>query len=505
MQVATKKNKPNVLLITVDQMRYDCLSIAGHPIVETPNLDELALGGVRFDRAYSATPSCVPARAALLTGRSQTSTGRVGYQDRVPWNYKTTLPGELAKSGYHTQCVGKMHTYPARNLVGFHNVVLHDGYLHHNRNRHRISAQEHYDEVDDYVQWLRDRMPKADMVDNGLDCNASTVAHPWHHAEMLHPTNWTVTQSIDFLRRRDPSKPFFLMMSFVRPHPPLDPPQSYFDAYKDVDIPSPPVGDWARTEFNKQEGLIGVTSEGIVPKHRLKYAMAAYYALITHIDHQIGRFLQVLSEYGERENTIILFTSDHGEMLGDHHLFRKSLPYEGSARVPFIVNDAGDFLGLTKGTVRDEIVEMRDIMPSILEAAEVEIPSSVDGASIWQLARQRTLSEQRDDVAPNHLEWRTYLHGEHAYGLKSNHWITNGYEKYIWFSQTGEEQFFDLIHDPQELHNAVQDEDKQAEIGRLRNALIEELAGREEGYSDGTRLVVGCTPECVLKNACSDE
>ncbi|MGZ9586797.1 arylsulfatase [Paenibacillus marinisediminis] len=492
--------KPNILLITVDQMRYDCLSVAGHPIVETPNLDELALRGVRFDQAYSATPSCVPARAALLTGQSQRKTGRVGYQDRVPWNYETTLPGELAKAGYHTQCVGKMHTYPVRNLLGFHNVVLHDGYLHHNRNKHSISVQEHYDEVDDYVQWLRERVPDADMLDLGLDCNASTVARPWHLPEKLHPTNWTVTQSIDFLRRRDPSKPFFLMMSFVRPHPPFDPPQAYLDLYEDADIPDPVVGDWAKTDYTGNEGLVSTTAEGIVPKRRLKKAMAAYYALITHIDHQIGRFLQVLSEYGERENTIILFASDHGELLGDHHLFRKVLPYNGSARVPFIVNDPGNHLGLDNGTVRSEVVEMRDIMPSLLDAAGVAIPDTVDGDSIWKLARK---SKPNTDT-PSSPEWRAYLHGEHSYGNASNHWITNGKEKYIWFSQTGEEQYFDLILDPNELHNAVNDEDKQERIGYWRSILIHELDGREEGYSDGERLIVGCKPVSVLSHVYSN-
>ncbi|MCJ8012171.1 arylsulfatase [Paenibacillus sp. KQZ6P-2] len=476
-------------------MRFDCLSIAGHPIVETPNLDELALRGVRFDRAYSATPSCVPARAALLTGQSQRLNGRVGYQDRVPWNYSATLPGELAKAGYHTQCVGKMHTYPARNLLGFHNIVLHDGYLHHNRNKHSIPVQEHYDEVDDYVQWLRERVPDADMLDLGLDCNASTVARPWHLPEKLHPTNWTVTQSIDFLRRRDPSKPFFLMMSFVRPHPPFDPPQAYLDLYEDLDIPDPVVGDWAQTEFPGQQGLLSTTSEGIVPTRRLKKAMAAYYALITHIDHQIGRFLQVLSEYGERENTIILFTSDHGELLGDHHLFRKTLPYEGSARVPFIVNDAGNHLGLSRGTVCNEVVEMRDIMPSLLEAAGVAIPDTVDGDSVWKLAQKSTLE--------NPSAWRNYLHGEHSSGNNSNHWITNGKEKYIWFSQTGKEQYFDLINDPHELHNAADDEDQQERISYWRSVLIHELEGREEGYSDGQRLIVGCRPVSVLSHVYS--
>lgn len=480
-----ERTRPNVLLITVDQMRFDCLSIAGHPLVETPNLDELARTGVRFDRAYTATPSCVPARAAIFTGQSQTSHGRVGYRDCVPWNYETTLPGELASAGYHTQCVGKMHVYPARNLLGFHNIVLHDGYLHHNRNRNTPS-QAHFDEVDDYVTWLRERVPGADLTDLGLDCNASTVARPWHLPEMLHPTNWTVTQSIDFLRRRDPGKPFFLWMSFVRPHPPFDPPQAYLDMYKDEELPDPPVGDWADTEDEAREGLSPITSRGNVPQRRLKHAMAAYYALITHLDHQIGRFLQVLDEYGELRNTVILFTSDHGELLGDHNLFRKSLPYEGSARVPFIVNDPGNRLGLQRGTVVEDVVEMRDIMPTLLDAAGVPVPAGVDGKSVLEAARGRE------------REWREYLHGEHAQGMASTHWVTNGKEKFIWYSQTGVEQYFDLVHDPQELHNAIGDAAVQDRAAYWRQVLVRELKDREEGYSDGEKLITGCTPVACL-------
>ncbi|OXM15801.1 arylsulfatase [Paenibacillus herberti] len=494
MSSPKSQEQPNVLLITVDQMRFDCLSIAGHPVVETPNLDELVRSGVRFSNAYTATPSCVPARAAIFTGQSQRTHGRVGYQDCVPWNYKETLPGELAKAGYHTQCIGKMHVYPARNLMGFHNVMLHDGYLHHNRNNHNIPMREHYDQVDDYLQWLRERVPGADLLDLGLDCNASTVARPWHLAEKYHPTNWVVTQSIDFLRRRDPGKPFFLWMSFVRPHPPFDPPQAYMDLYDEADIPESIVGDWAETSDPDGAGLSPTTRRGLVPKRRLSKAIAAYYALITHLDHQIGRFLQALNEYGEQNNTVIMFTSDHGELLGDHNLFGKSLPYEGSAHVPFIVNDPGNRLGLKRGMVADQVVELRDIMPSVLEVAGVPVPKAVEGDSIWKLAS----AQNENGGAPP--AWRSHLHGEHTSGILSTHWVTDGKEKFIWYSQTGEEQFFDLTDDPQELHNAIADEDRQERIRYWRSILIQELAGREEGYTDGMQLITGREQTAVLSH-----
>ena len=144
--------RPNVVLIVVDQWRGDALGSAGHPVVQTPHLDRLAQDGIRFSRAYTATPSCIPARAALLTGLDQRHHGRVGYRDGVPWTYPVTLGSVFADAGYHTQVVGKMHVYPARSLMGFHNVVLHDGYLHFDRQR---APALNYN--DDYLDELRQR------------------------------------------------------------------------------------------------------------------------------------------------------------------------------------------------------------------------------------------------------------------------------------------------------------------------------------------------------------
>ncbi|MGV2787791.1 arylsulfatase, partial [Clostridium perfringens] len=151
--------------------------------------------------------------------------------------------------------------------------------------------------------------------------------------------------------------------------------------------------------------------------------------------------------------------------------------YEGSTHVPFIVNDPGNRLGLKRGMVSDQVVEMRDIMPSLLEAAGVPIPDTVEGESIWRLAS----AEEKEGQSVR--SWRHHLHGEHAQGMQSNHWVTDGKEKYIWFSQTGEEQFFDLIDDQQELHNAIADEERQERIRYWRSVLIQELDGREEGYT----------------------
>ena len=478
--------KPNIVLMMVDQMRGDCLGVNGNEFIETPNLDMMATEGYNFENAYTAVPSCIASRAAILTGMSQKSHGRVGYEDGVSWNYENTIASEFSKAGYHTQCIGKMHVYPERNLCGFHNIMLHDGYLHFARNKEG-KASTQIEQCDDYLKWFREKKGhNVDLIDIGLDCN-SWVSRPWGYEENLHPTNWVVNESIDFLRRRDTSKPFFLKMSFVRPHSPLDPPKFYFDMYNDEDLPAPLMGDWANKEDEENRGKDINCIKGIINKTALKRAKAAYYGLITHIDHQIGRFLIALSEYGELNNTIFLFVSDHGDMMGDHNWFRKGIPYEGSARVPFFIYDPGNLLKGKKGKVFDEVLELRDIMPTLLDFAHISIPNSVEGLSL------KDLIEERDST------WREYIHGEHSFGDDSNHYIVTKRDKFLWFSQRGEEQYFDLEKDPKELTNLINSEEYKERIDYLRKILIKELEGREEGYTDGNRLLKG-HPVSTLKH-----
>lgn len=478
--------KPNIVLMMVDQMRGDCLGVNGNEFIETPNLDMMAAEGYNFENAYTAVPSCIASRAAILTGMSQKSHGRVGYEDGVSWNYENTIASEFSKAGYHTQCIGKMHVYPERNLCGFHNIMLHDGYLHFARNKEG-KASTQIEQCDDYLKWFREKKGhNVDLIDIGLDCN-SWVSRPWGYEENLHPTNWVVNESIDFLRRRDPSKPFFLKMSFVRPHSPLDPPKFYFDMYKDEDLPAPLMGDWANKEDEENRGKDINCIKGIINKKALKRAKAAYYGSITHIDHQIGRFLIALSEYGELNNTIFLFVSDHGDMMGDHNWFRKGIPYEGSSRVPFFIYDPGNLLKGKKGKVFDEVLELRDIMPTLLDFAHISIPNSVEGLSL------KDLIEERD------YTWREYIHGEHSFGDDSNHYIVTKRDKFLWFSQRGEEQYFDLEKDPKELTNRINSEEYKERIDYLRKILIKELEGREEGYTDGNRLLKG-HPISTLKH-----
>lgn len=462
-------------MICVDQWRGDCLGSEGHPVIKTPYLDQLAAGGVSFESAFSACPSCIAARASLLTGMSPVKCGRVGYKDGVTWNYKNTLPSVFADNDYHCQSIGKMHVYPERNKIGFHDVILHDGYLHFSRKK-----TEKLEDIDDYLAYLRKETGRADAdyFEHGVDCN-SYIARPWDKAEYLHPTNYVTARSVDYIRsRRENSQPFFLFTSYHRPHPPYDPPQWAFDLYMQREMPPPSVGNWS--EFLSRYANLSPSSPyAKLDSCDIKRAKSGYYGHMTHIDHQINRIMEALEE-AHKVNTIIVFLSDHGELLGDHNLFRKSLPYEGSARIPLIFRGPG----IERNNRPDAVAALHDVMPTLLELSGIPIPGDVDGKSLASVMRGKGAAVRR------------YLHGEHTYGEQSVHFITDGEWKYIWWSGDGREQLFNRKNDPYELHEVSGSSPDNVSL--MRGELIRVLAGRPEGYSDGKNLFTGRHVESIL-------
>ena len=457
--------RPDLVFILCDQMRFDCMSVVGHPVVDTPNLDELAHRGVVFTSAYSSCPSCIAARASMFTGLTPSTTGRLGYKDRVPWRYDHMLAQVLSGAGYQTHCVGKTHFYPQRAHLGFQSL---DSY----------EARQNFDGayVNDYDEWLREKTNgRLSETDHGLDSN-SWVARPSHLPEELHNNTWVATKGIDFLRRRDRTRPFFLNLSFHRPHPPMDPPQVFYDLYKDRDLPPVPKGDWA------QENDVPVASvnasHGRLPRRMLDTCRRAYYAQIAHIDCQIGRFVRFLSR-ASAGPTVFLFTSDHGEMLGDHHLFRKTYAYEGSAAAPLILA----MPGAARNAFCDAPVAIEDVYPTLLEAAGVEPPGKIESRSLAPLARD-----------PANAPRREFVHGEHAacYDDDGVQFLTDGKEKYVWFTRSGREQLFDLREDPGETRDLAPDPDAAGRLETWRQRLIERLVVREQdGLTDGQRLIPG--------------
>ena len=270
-----------------------------------------------------------------------------------------------------------------------------------------------------------------------------------------------------FLERRDPTAPFFLKMSIHAPHAPCVPPRYYFDKYMAMDIPEPAVADWARVFEGPQRGLSVKSWRTALDQKVMKQYIAGYYGSIEHADHQIGRVLNHVPE-----NTIIIFTSDHGEMLGEHQWIRKRSAFEGSARIPYIIKLPAS-MGVEQSKPSDKVVDLMDIMPTVLDAAGVEIPDTVDGSSLMPILKD-------EEVA-----WRDYIHGECTPMETINsgmQFITDGKEKYIYYPGRGEEQFFDLVNDPVEMNNLIDDPSYAVRVEVNRARLIGELEGRPENF-----------------------
>lgn len=481
-----ENNKPNIILIMADQFRYDAIGAHGNANISTPTLNEMISKGIDFSNAYSATPTCIPARASLMSGLSQINTGIVGYEEGLDWNFPNYLGGAFAERGYYAKAIGKMHVSPPRKLCGFHHVELHDGYMHATRKESRPTNQT-YEYTDDYLSWLRNELRhNVDLHDNGLDCN-SWVARPFPYEERLHPTNWAVEKSIDFLKKRDPTMPFFLKLSFVRPHQPLDPPEYYFNMYLNEfnNISGPDYGKWAEElglldDVEKVDSLTGKLSD-----IDYKRMVAGYYGLVTHMDHQINRFLISLKEHEQLKNSIILFTSDHGEQLGVHGLFRKGFAYQDSIHIPLIVYDPGQNIAPTSLLKKevDHLVELRDILPTLVDLATGDELENVDGKSFRPLMLKHTKLED--------LDWRKYIHGEHILAEHSNQYIVGEEWKYIWMTQTGLEQLFNLLEDPEEKYDLSNLPEHEEVLEKMRNLLIKELEDRPEGFVENDQLISG--------------
>jgi len=455
------KERPNIVLFTTDQHRGDCLGIAGHPVVETPYVDSFVQRGAYFPNAYSEIPSTTGARRILHSGRGNYHCGLIGYSS-AEWNPPTTLAAELARAGYHCLNVGWRNMHPRRKLFGFHHAVIHDlG-----------------EGVDDYWDWLREKLgPYAHERSHGVDANGWT-ARPWHLEERFHPTNWTVDVSLDVLRKRDPTRPFFIWISHLRPHSPYDPPQAFWDLYIGRDLPEIPVGDWAAKYDVPNPGLDRNAWYGRLTPAQNHRGRAGYYGSITHIDYQLGYFLEELRRgLGSLDNTLFLFTSDHGDMMGDHHLHRKCYAYEGSARIPFLIQYPRGW-DLPTGTF-DQVVGLQDVMPTLLETAGVPVPDDCTGRSVLSAIRGEP--------------WREFLHGEHSPCYSPENamqYLTDGREKYVWFPVTGEEQFFDLQADREERRDLAREAAYSERVSLWRDRLVRLLGERGDGFSDGRELLV---------------
>ena len=350
----------NVLFVMADQHRADCVGGSAH----TPNLDRLAREGATFTSAYSSTPTCTPARACLLTGLSPWNHGMLAY-GKVAGRYAYEMPTAMHELGYFTAAIGKLHYTPQRNAHGYQMALLDES-----------GRVESVDFRSDYRSWFASQAPLLNPDATGVgfnDYNAKAYVLP----ERLHPTRWTGDCAVRFLEDYQRPEPFFLKVSFARPHSPYDPPQRWMDFYRDRVLPGASIGKWAEgnrarnTEKNDLwRGELGAAA--------IRESRQGYWGSVSFVDEQVGRIVESLEKRGMLENTLIVYTSDHGDMLGDHHLWRKSYGYEGSARIPMIIR----LPGTKKAQVIAQPVELRDIFPTVLDAAGAGPSRPIDGRSM---------------------------------------------------------------------------------------------------------------------------
>lgn len=470
ISASAAKPRPNVVLIITDQHRYDFIGAENASII-TPNLDRLCGDGVRFVNGYSSTPSSTPARAAILTGQSPWHHGMLGYYPKVGETYPCELPAKLHEAGYYLHAVGKMHWAPQRTKHSFDKVELDES--------GRVESEGF---VSDYRQWFAQVAPDRNPDATGIGWNEHAAA-PYALPEELHPTVWTGDRGVQAVKDIDKNRPFFLKLSFARPHSPYDAPKRYLDIYKDRAVPEPWVAPWAAGLANYPR-----SKDAAFGDYGLQYAINSrrnYAANITFVDEQIGRVIDELKARGLYDNTLIIFTSDHGDMLGEHHHWRKTYPYQGSTHVPFVVKLPNARKG-ERGKVRNELVEMRDILPTFLDAAGLPIPDGVDGASILSLFTKSTKNT-----------WRKYLDLEHAgsYGPKRG-WValTDGTIKYVWNYEKGTEELYDLSSDAHEMRNLALDTKYAQTMEQYRSLMSSHLAERGSDWVRDGKLQVLAKP-----------
>ncbi len=461
-------SRPNILYLMTDQHRADCLGCAGNPIIKTPSLDSIAAEGVLFTHAYSSTPSCTPARSAILTGLSPWHHGMLGY-GRLAGQYPFELPQALREAGYYLFGIGKMHWYPQQKLRGYHGLLVDES-----------GRAETPGFVSDYRLWFRQQAPDLNPDATGIgwnDYRAQSYALP----ERLHPTTWTGDRAVEFIEKYDRPEPFLLKVSFARPHSPYDPPQRFLDRYSADDMPAPYIGAWAARNAAHEEPPNPSLWHGDLGVRQAKESRRAYYASVTFIDEQIGRIVAALKKRGLYDNTLILFFADHGDMLGDHHLWRKTYAYEGSANIPMILRWPKS-MGMAgqRGGKRPQPVELRDVLPTFLDAAGATIPSHLDGRSLRKLVRELT------------GDWRPFIDLEHSMCYSNDHWtaLTDGGQKYIYYAYDGREQLFDLDKDPGECHDLAGEASAQETLKRWRQRMITHLSERGREFVENGALTI---------------
>jgi arylsulfatase A-like enzyme len=449
---------PNILWITTDQQRFDTIASLGNPHIRTPNLDRLVAEGVSFTRAYCQSTVCAPSRASYLTGRYPRTTGCRQNGQTLPAG-ETLISRHMANAGYTCGLAGKQHLASCSD--GKVELRGDDGYREFHWSHH---PQPDWPE-NAYTQWLTSQGKTWDELYAGPSSGYVKQGVPAEY----HQTTWCAHKAIEFLERHAGS-PWFFSFNCFAPHHPFDPPGEYLKRYDPADMPLPkyeegelaqkPIyqrldHEWAHNE----EGYFHV---GGMTDDDHRQVKAAYYAMIEQIDHEVGRMLSALEASGQADNTIVVFMSDHGEMLGDHGIYLKGPHfYEPAIHAPLIIWAPNRFQTNLRS---DALVELVDLAPTLMSACELDVPEAMQGRSLLPILRgEAEPTVHRDYV---YCEYYNAWTHHRSYGTM----MRTAEHKIVVYHGVDEGELYDLNDDAHEFRNLW----RSSEHASLRERLLKQ-------------------------------
>jgi len=440
-------NRPNILFFFTDDQRYDTIGALGHAHIQTPHIDEIVERGTVCSDAYimggSCGAVCQPSRAMLMTGRSLYHLQHTGGQ--IPAEH--ALLGEtLGEAGYDTFGTGKWHNGPNAYARSFsHGAEIFFGGMDDHWN---VPACD-FDPTGLYDQ----RLPQT------VDFHTQQIRHRTadHVRAGVHSTELFADATIDFLHRRHANDaPFFAYLSFMAPHDPRTMPEKYLDMYpaSDMELPANFLEEhpFDNGELNTRDEVLAAHPR---TEDETRAHLAAYYAMISHLDHHVGRVLGAVDEAGLREETIVVFAGDNGLAVGQHGLFGKQSVYDHAVHVPLIF--AGP--GIPEGQQRDALVGLIDIFPTLCDLSDVDIPDTVEGCSLVPV-----IDDEEESVRETfHYAYRHLMRGvRDEAGLKLIETATG---------DARHTQLFDLAEDPLETTDLSRVDEHADSLAALRTAL----------------------------------
>ncbi|MDG2470023.1 MAG: sulfatase-like hydrolase/transferase [Pirellulaceae bacterium] len=465
--------QPNIIFIITDQQRFDTIAELGYQYMDTPNLDRLVREGVTFENCFITAASCAPARASLFTGHYPHTTGILRNGDRWTKGWTT----DLQKAGYHTVNVGKMHTWPHHTPMGFD-----QRYVVENKDRY-LEARWFFDEWDKALRARGLVKQQRELYRKRSDYRESLGAFEWLLDEDMHPDMFVGDLAVWWLKNYPLTQPLFLEIGFPGPHPPYDPIPRYTQRYLDQDDlnilpvtaeeleaqPQPLKGMRVHNTEVDHDSVHFLMNPTPQQRHRQR---AFYHANVTMIDEKIGEILNTLEATGYAENTIVIFTSDHGDCLTDHGHSQKWTMYDIITKVPTIVWSPSLIEG---GRKVQGMCQQFDLGATILELAGATIDYPMAARSLLPvLTNQQGDSEPlRDIVFAEQARDGNLTETDLMTMVRTKNW------KLVHFLEESFGQLFDLHNDPHEVHNLWD----SPEFAVVKTELLDKL--REWRMRDG--------------------